>query len=64
MKEEKNVIDFINLKALEKMQNYDYEYYGLKLISNENTEEELNKLHKKWTIENLREKGYNLDIFH
>ena len=33
MKEEKNVIDFINLKALEKMQNYDYEYYGLKLIS-------------------------------
>ena len=64
MKEEKNVIDFINLKALEKMQNYDYEYYGLKLISNENTKEELNKLHKKWTIENLREKGYNLDIFH
>ena len=59
-----NIIEGDFKKALEKMQNYDYEYYGLKLISNENTEEELNKLHKKWTIENLREKGYNLDIFH
>ena len=52
-----------NLKKLG-FERFCYEYYGLKLISNENTEEELNKLHKKWTIENLREKGYNLDIFH
>ncbi len=39
------------------MQNYDYEYYGLKnLYQNENTEEELNKLHKKWTIEKFTRK--------
>ena len=64
MKNEKGIIDFIDLKSLEKMQDYDYEYYGLKLISDEVIEKGLDKLHKKYTRENLKEKEYNLNVFY
>ena len=64
MKNEKGIIDFIDLKSLEKMQDYDYEYYGLKLISDEAIEKGLDKLHKKYTRENLKEKEYNLNVFY
>ena len=39
-------------------------YYGLKLISDEAIEKGLDKLHKKYTRENLKEKEYNLNVFY
>lgn len=61
-KENKGSINFIDLSLLESL-NYEYEYYGLRLLLNDICEEKLKRFCKNYDIETIAKEGYNLRGF-
>ncbi len=61
-KEKKGIINFIDLTLLESL-NYEYEYYGLRLLLNDICEEKLKRFCKNYDIETIEQEGYNLKGF-
>lgn len=62
-KENKGNITFIDLSLLESL-NYEYEYYGLRLLLNDDIcEEKLKRFCNNYNIEKVAKEGYNLREF-